>query len=134
MMTDKPISDKELEYFRENFCSIPRDFTMSANFASQLVAKIDMLQAEIARLKALTQWQDIETAPKGDPENVFDLPEVDLFSGRVRFPNCFYDYERSQWRMRIRYLTKSGQRKTVFVGIKNPTHWKPLPQPPEVTP
>lgn len=132
MMTDKPISDKELEYFRENFCSIPRDFTMSANFASQLVAKIDMLQVEIARLKALTQWQDIETAPKKlgpvliaggmkheihrcyGPVPLIGVVEAYYYPSTA-YPD--YDYEATDDTDTVRYA---------------PTHWAPMPEPPEV--
>jgi len=50
MLIDVPISDEELEHFREKFCNVSRDFTMSAYVASQLVAKIDELKKENERL------------------------------------------------------------------------------------
>jgi len=76
-------------------------------------------------------WQPIETAPKGE-NYIGGSVMVDLWSGSNRYPNCFYDHESGLWTMIIRYLTKAGHRKTSFAPIKDPTHWQPLPPPPDV--
>ena len=97
-----------------------------------LPGEIAALKARIVELEAAQQWQPIETAPKGDPDNLFDMPEVDLLlSRKVRATNCFYDHSKASWVMKVRYLTRSGSRKIVYNRVINSTHWRPIPQPPK---
>ena len=82
-------------------------------------------------------WQPIETAPKGSELGlgfVEDFgPEIDLWAGKSRYPNCCWSPHRKQFTMLVRYLTKKGHQKRSTMVIKNPTHWMPLPNPPEDT-
>ena len=112
------------------FCGVPYRVHSADEGTQSPDSHYHALVAENARLKALTEWQKIETAPKGDPENIFDKPIIDLFAGSSRYENCFFDRTTGYWTMRVRYMTKSGNRKTVFMKIKKPTHWMPLPESP----
>lgn len=79
-----------------------------------------------------TEWIPISEAPKGE-DHAFGQVYVDLYGAGSRFTDCFYDWESGFWTMRVRYLTKSGARKTVFNCLKTNDKWffKPLPQPPK---
>jgi len=78
---------------------------------------------EIDRLKSLDQWQDIATAPKGNEERGECGPEIELanFETGVRIVRIGfrdpYDWHWCGWN---------------YIGL-DPTHWRPLPDPPEVS-
>jgi hypothetical protein len=69
----------------------------------------------IDRLRALTKWQPIETAPK-------DGTRVDVCFGKNRVTDVFF--RRGNWAKEIGYpvVTK--------VFFEQPTHWMPIPTPP----
>lgn len=85
------------------------------------VDAIDDAIAEIKRLRALTAWRDIASAPK-------DGTYVLLF-----FPGPLMDME-SPGLAVGRYYTDSGWWVTAIWAsghpVKQPTHWQPLPEPP----
>ena len=78
----------------------------------------------------MTQWQPIETAPKGQP----------VYNGYARGPLILGAYvnDAGDWHV-YRLVSwawhkngKSGAWKSE-IGNWQPTHWMPLPEPPKVT-
>lgn len=61
----------------------------------------------------MNEWQPIETAPKDGESILAWLPHLAL-------PGCIY-YSGGHWR----WVTNGG-----WAGV--PTHWMPLPPPPEI--
>jgi len=77
----------------------------------------------IRKLKKLTEWQPIETAPK-------DGTMIDLLCSGTRIADCYYEdckITNKTWH----YCYFDWEQETVFCS--NPTHWMPLPKPPEET-
>ena len=73
----------------------------SRDYCDKAAAKIEALAAEVQRLQALTQWQPIEAAPKGERVLVYNP-----LNGRTDIVNGWED-------------------KSIFA-----THWMPLLEPP----
>ena len=74
----------------------------SRDYCDKAAAKIEALAAEVQRLQALTQWQPIATAPKGERVIVYNP-----LNGRRDIVNGWED-------------------KSIFA-----THWMPLPAAPQ---
>ena len=76
-------------------------------------------------------WQPIETAPR---DRAIDLWAEDkgLMMPPRRFPDCYWDQEYREVRG---ILTRAnGPWKCIHGGVPdNPTHWMPLPIPPDDT-
>lgn len=67
------------------------------------------------------QWQPIETAPK-------DGSEVDLWTANGRVPDAKWNAKRSRWEE----WGLGGFEQMTWVDVDYPpTHWMPLPNPPE---
>ena len=79
-------------------------------------ADIATLAAELSRLSALVAWQDIETAPKGNGTILIGWGE---YRERDGFSPAFM-----RW-----YDSVNGW--SVNAMPFYPTHWQPLPPPPE---
>ena len=98
--------NREIESYHLNHLGIPCDMTDP---------DIAVLQARIAELEALTQWQPIETAPKdGTVIRVSDLV------GRERLASWYKEskYFDGHWMLKLEKIPEI-------------THWMPLPKPPE---
>ncbi len=86
---------------------------------------------EIERLRALTTWQPIDTAPD-------DGTKIDVFANGKRYANVRWSFSvnsntgdriKSAWDGWV-YDGCSGQSYTPnLIGVE-PTHWLPLPPPP----
>ena len=71
---------------------------------------------EIERLRTLTEWQPIETAPRGYTQIV-----IAMFEGDARvWAFVAYMNENDIW--------EDGE--DVIANADDPTHWMPLPEPP----
>lgn len=62
------------------------------------------------------RWQPIESAPK-------DGTEVDLWAYEGRAPACHYHCD--EW------MAWGGDPEIGYITIKDPTHWRRIPAPPE---
>ncbi|MDE2019724.1 MAG: DUF551 domain-containing protein [Patescibacteria group bacterium] len=75
----------------------------------------------------MNQWQPIETAPK-------DGTKIDLFvmstaSGRGgRIPDCVWQSHKNKWKSH--WFHGNGFEAT-RVSWFEPTHWRPIPEPPK---
>ncbi len=67
-------------------------------------------------LLAEQEWQPIDTAPK-------DGTKVILWSKRNTGQDC---YVISYW-----HTPANPSKPGMWVGLRNPTHWRPLPAPPK---
>lgn len=69
------------------------------------------------------EWQPIETAPRDE--------RIDLWSGGERVPDCFW-MDGYKWRdddlPKDCFVYMDGD---LCYDVYQPTHWMPLPQPPE---
>lgn len=90
-------------------------------------ARIAELEAEVQRLREQTQWRPIETAPKDKPLLLGRFWRNALWDKNE--PSVFFQWTGS-WEDRS--LDKSGCSSdwTEYHGLQ-PTHWMPLPQPPQ---
>lgn len=77
----------------------------------------------------MTDWQPIETAPK-------DGTRVDLWTGGRRVTGAFYKDD--GWTVWVRWVRDKRQTSGGlptgthrYTGVDSPTHWMPLPEPPE---
>lgn len=84
-------------------------------------ATIDSLQAEVERLKKLTEWQPIETAPKGYDGHKFTRI---LFKGYSKASSFSHDVYISGYMDSEREPVYFYRYKLVI------THWMPLPESP----
>lgn len=91
-----------------------------------IASQLDALRAALATLEA-QGWQLIETAPKGDP----DEDDIWIWTCRAgaKLPMLTtWDHERQQWYTFNLALERS-------IGwVWEPTHWMPLPAPPQEKP
>lgn len=77
-------------------------------------------------MTAAEEWQDIATAPRGDGD---EGPDILVF-GRIdprRGHRRSYYIENSHW-------YRTGFTVEFMDGHEAPTHWRPLPSPPQVKP
>ena len=77
--------------------------------------KIKALEARIAELEALTTWQPIETAPKDSKSIILLDRNGTSYSGF--------------WRNHTGWNPDDNNHLSCY--DTNPTHWMPLPKPPE---
>jgi len=79
-------------------------------------------EAEIGARAAIAAmpepWRPIESAPKNQ---IIDL----LFRGNLRIVDCI-------WYLEGWWSTEQGDPMVCVSGLSKPTHWMPLPSPPEV--
>ncbi len=125
MMTDYPNTCR--------FCGVPYRVYSADEGTQSPDSHYHAMVAENARLKALTEWRPIETAPKdGDPIIICGFSGDD-WDFAVAFwhddPNtcitCGYNSNTPNWHLCLTL----GE----FFDDFEPTHWLPLPEPPEVT-
>ena len=89
-------------------------------------AAFDRAVAEIERLRALTEWRPIETAPKNTPVLVYGKWDGEIGNWRGFPPeHGVASYEFNRWDAVI-----SGG----YSVTCEPTNWLPLPPPPEDKP
>jgi hypothetical protein len=74
----------------------------------------------------MSEWQPIETAPRDF------VTTVDLWAGGQRYADCFwgrptYGPKEYAWCHEERYDSDGP----VDELVRNPTHWMPLPEPPQ---
>lgn len=74
-------------------------------------------------------WYDIETAPKDGTYILLSWPDKKVTMSRFHPHDGFNNS--SKW---ISFGEGGGLRGCSSFSLKQPTHWQPLPQPPEVTP
>lgn len=96
-----------------------RDKNPYAALALTAASELGELYAEIERLRVLTTWQPIETAPKdgslilgvsANPEGCIDIVGWDSKAGG--WSTGYFDREE-------------------YYILRDPTHWMPLPKPPK---
>ena len=85
----------------------------ATNAAGQL-AELSALRSRIAELEALTTWQPIGTAPERVDILILVQTRVGVQVEQVEMVDCHY----------FRLYGVSAE-------YHNPTHWMPLPKPPE---
>ncbi len=92
--------------------------------------EIEKLRAEVQELRAKSEWQPIETAPKNGTE-ILITDGVDIWTA-VYLKSNIQNYSP--------FFAKSSDNLTLNVGaywesepdyIYKPTHWRPLPEAPE---
>jgi len=83
---------------------------------------IDELASEITRLRSLTEWRPIETAPKNEAEVLLFWPFITQDGYAT---NGFWDDPGPG-------VEPHWYSPTVNGGATQPTHWLPLPPAPEV--
>ncbi len=98
-----------------------------ANYAECLARYSDeilsALKIAIEHMKR-GQWQPIETAPKdGTTIIIFDSYSDDKSIDGYGVCTARWDYSLKWWIMHQRYSN--------VISLINPTHWMPLPQPPQ---
>lgn len=100
-----------------------RDIKMAFGYHDNRRTDVETLAVEIAALEkrlAEAGWQPIETAPKDGTELL--LCSIHLYSPRT---GCWATYHPNA-------MGKAGWRTAPICGDKlNPTHWMPLPPPPQ---
>lgn len=93
----------------------------------QLTKWVEVLDGAATRLRVPHQWQPIETAPDGD----FTV-KIDMWSGSKRFTDCYwgrrYKDEPYGWIYESGYVPSYGPEESY---VPDPSHWMPLPEPPE---
>jgi len=82
-----------------------------------LVSEVKSLQRRITELEQAQAWQPIETAPKDGTAILLYAPS-EVGRGRTVWPGCYVE-SYAEW------LQIGG-------GFVDPTHWRPMPDPPEV--
>lgn len=87
------------------------DIIERLNDSELYVDAIDDAITEIKRLRALTAWRPIEAAPK--------MEYLLLWNGHKINIGCFHTYNGGQWQFMGNLLEPK------------PTHWQPLPEPPQ---
>lgn len=93
---------------------------MPVNF-QQLEKDYDALRIEHSQLIAKTQWQPIASAPK-------DGTWVILSDGKTVAPAYWDSTYFGSDPMWIEYSHRADYQKA---EVENPTHWQPLPDPPQ---
>ena len=101
---------------------------ITAHHDSLPIGDNDAFVAAINALeKTLPVWQPIETAPK-------DGTLIDVWDGRIRVADVRWCQE-SLWSAQDRRSLKTGfcvnDPEYGWCLLENPTHWMPLPAPPE---
>lgn len=81
---------------------------------------------EIERLRALTEWQPIETAPKDGTDILVYQTDVSEPSMTV----CAFDED---WSNDGWWTCCDGKNADIPLRGPEPTHWQPLPSPPKDT-
>lgn len=79
---------------------------------AELQSEWDNAEKRIARLRAEAEWRPISTCPDEYTDKMFFYPESNV-KGRISLPNM----------VRVCRSPKETPRQ--------PTHWRPIPQPPE---
>jgi hypothetical protein len=96
--------------------------TVSWDWLKEQHDKYRALEAEVERLRAATEWQDISTAPKSAP-----VPPVDLWfpteDGGYRMSDCYWFVD-GYWSQ----IGNGGKPLGQMGG--EPTHWMMPPAPP----
>ena len=124
--------------------------TIAANLVSDLAKKalevINYLQSEVERYKSLDEWQDISSAPHFEQvlvfyKNCFDNPRIVIArylpeGTECQCSNdcdCRYDDEKDIYVQEGWYeqIDNWGHYSEVAINEGEPTHWRPLPKPPE---
>jgi hypothetical protein len=72
------------------------------------------------------EWQDISTAPKGEPGSPGRLIDIWIADPGVRWSECHYDAICDDWR------TSRPSGRLVTVRAKAVTHWRECPAPPQI--
>lgn len=109
---------------KHNVASYP--MLEAADHIESLYAEALKMQAENERLKAAQQWQPIESAPKDGTRILLFFPnDVGVISGE-------WNFERFNANPKPHFTHDQEQRWGVrHMRANQPTHWKPLPPPPE---
>jgi hypothetical protein len=109
----------QLDYF--NTPSAMRDDSAHGPYDERVIRFA--LQLAIEHMKR-GQWQPIETAPKdGTTIIIFDSYSDDKSIDGYGVCTARWDYSLKWWIMHQRYSN--------VISLINPTHWMPLPQPPQ---
>lgn len=101
---------RTVESGARGFAAMMRSGAYVPEDAEMVAKKLDACADEIKRLRAMLEWQPIETVPANGP--------IDLLWGGRRFIGCNRDPLDKGWR----HLTAGIQ----LILVRNPTHWMPV--------